>query len=143
MSDHSAIIETITNLFVGTDERDWARVRRCFATRVLFDMTSLAGGEPSTLTPQEIADGWDKGLKPIQSVHHQAGNFLVRVGGDEADAFCYAVAYHYRPVKSGQNTRVFVGSYEFHLVRTFEQWKIDAFKFNLKFIDGNPNLEQG
>ena len=50
------IIETITNLFIGTDERDWARVRACFATRVLFDMTSLTGGEPATLTPQQITD---------------------------------------------------------------------------------------
>ena len=142
MSDQRDIIETITNLFIGTDERDWQRVRRCFATHVQFDMTSLAGGEPATLTPQQITDGWDAGLKPIQSVHHQAGNFLVEIGSDEADAFCYAIAYHYKPVKSGRNTRVFVGSYEFHLIRTFEQWKIDRFKFNLKFIDGNPDLEK-
>ena len=142
MSDRADIIETITNLFVATDERNWPRVRQCFATHVLFDMTSLAGGSPATLTPQQITDGWDTGLKPIQSVHHQAGNFLVRIGGDEAEAFCYAIAYHYRPVKSGNNTRVFVGSYDFHLVRSFETWKIDAFKFNLKFIDGNKDLEK-
>jgi hypothetical protein len=125
------IIETITNLFVGTDERDWERVRRCFAARVLFDMTSLAGGEPAVLTPQQIADGWDAGLKPIRHVHHQAGNFLVRVNGEQADAFCYAVAYHHTDGK----TRMFVGSYDFHLANAFERWVIDRFKFNLKFID--------
>ena len=125
------IIETITNLFVGTDKRDWSRVRACFATRVLFDMTSLAGGEPATLTPEQITDGWDTGLKPIQHVHHQAGNFIVRVAAEQAEAFCYGVAYHHTDGK----TRTFVGSYEFHLANAFERWVIDRFKFNLKFID--------
>ena len=142
MSDRSDIIEAITNLFIATDERNWSRVRHCFATHVTFDMTSLAGGAPATLTPEQIAEGWEQGLRPIQSVHHQAGNFIVRLGSDEAEAFCYAIAYHYRPVKSGNNTRVFVGSYDFHFVRSFEVWKIDGFKFNLKFIDGNKDLEK-
>jgi len=129
--DERGVIEVITNLFVGTDNRDWALVQRCFAPRVLFDMTSMAGAEPATLTPQQITDAWDAELKPIRAVHHQVGNFLVRIQGDEADAFCYGIAYHYRPAQSGRNTRVFVGSYDFHLVRG----KIDSFRFNLKFID--------
>ena len=142
MSDQRDIIETITNLFIATDERNWPRARQCFATHVLFDMTSMAGGEPATLTPQQITDAWDAGLKPIQSLHHQAGNYLVRIGGDEAEAFCYGIAYHYKPVKSGRNTRVFVGSYDFHFLRSFGVWRIDGFKFNLKFIDGNANLDK-
>jgi hypothetical protein len=135
MSERGEIVETIVNLFVGTDDRDWTRVRHCFAPHVHFDMTSLAGGKPATLTPEQIVTGWAEGLKDVQSIHHQAGNFLVTLNGDEADAFCYATAYHYRPDPSGRNTRTFVGSYEFHLIRTFEQWKIDSFRFNLKFID--------
>lgn len=102
MSDRGEIIEVITRLFVGTDKRDWNAVRHCFASHVHFDMTSLAGGEPAELTPQQITDGWDAGLRPIAHVHHQAGTFLVNVhaSSTEADAFCYAVAYHYRQTKS-------------------------------------------
>ncbi|HSP36040.1 MAG TPA: hypothetical protein VLU46_17140 [Thermoanaerobaculia bacterium] len=59
-----------------------------------------------------------------------------------AHAFCYAVAYHYRKTKSGRNTRTFVGSYDFDLHRRDGQWRVGRFKFNLKFIEGNPNLEQ-
>jgi hypothetical protein len=104
-------------------------------------MTSVAGGTTATLTPQQIADGWEQGLKPIQAVHHQAGNFLVTFSGSEADASCYGIAYHYRPTKSGKNTRVFVGTYDFHLRLHGDDWKIEMFRFNLRFIDGNPNLE--
>jgi hypothetical protein len=65
------------------------------------------------------------------------------VNGDRAIAFCYGIALHYRKTKSGKNTRTFVGSYDFTLHREAgELWRIDAFKFNLKFIDGNVALEK-
>jgi len=135
------IIGVINDLFVGTDNRDWAMVKRCFADKVLFDMTSLAGGAPSTLTPQQIVEAWDQGLKPLKAVHHQAGNYSVTVQGHEATAHCYGIAYHYLPNKTNRDTRTFVGSYDFHLTNKEQNWRIDQFKFNLKFIDGNPNLE--
>lgn len=42
------------------------------------------------------------------SVHHQVGNLSIRCGEREATASRYGIAYHYRPTKSGRNTRVFV-----------------------------------
>ncbi len=142
MTEKNRVIETVNRLFIGTDNRDWARVKTLFASRVLFDMTSLAGGKPANITPQEIVDGWDRGLKALKAIHHQAGNFLVEVRGSEANAFCYGVAWHYLPNKTSRNTRTFVGSYDVHLVQQDGEWKIDRFKFNLKFIDGNPDLEK-
>ena len=136
------IIGVINDLFVGTDDRDWAKVKRCFADKVLFDMTSLAGGSPTTMTHKQIVDAWDQGLKPLKAVHHQAGNYAVTVQDHEATAHCYGIAYHYLPNKTNQNTRTFVGSYDFHLTNRDKNWRIDQFKFNLKFIDGNPDLEK-
>lgn len=141
-SDRDRIIETINLLFIGTDQRDWERVTALFAPKVLFDMTSLAGGTPVTVTPREIVAGWDKGLKPLKAVHHQAGNYIVSVNGDEADAFCYGIATHYLPTKSGRDTRTFAGSYDFHLVKQDGVWWIDRFRFTLKYIDGNKDLEK-
>ena len=136
--DEREVVRAIDRLFIATDERDWAAVRDCFAERVAFEMT---GSEPATRTPDEIAAGWDEGLRHLQAIHHQSGNFRVTVDGDQADAACYGTAWHYLPNESGRNTRVFVGSYDFHLARAGEGWKIDRFRFALKFIDGNPNLE--
>ncbi len=140
--DKDRIVETINQLFIGTDQRDWNKVKSLFAPEVRFDMTSLAGGTPRVMTPQQIVDGWDKGLKPLKAIHHQSGNFIVTVAGDQADAFCYGTATHYLPTKSGRNVRTFVGSYDFHLVRNDGVWWIDALKFNLKYIDGNKDLEK-
>ena len=83
-----------------------------------------------------------QGLRTLDAVHHQAGNYRVDVGGAEASAFCYGIATHYRRTKSGRNTRTFVGSYDFRLVRQSGEWRITAFRFNLKYIDGNVELEK-
>jgi hypothetical protein len=136
------IIDVINQLFIATDKRDWPAVRRCFAEAVLFDMTSLTGGTPSRLTPEQIAAGWEDGLRAIEVIHHQAGNYRVDVRGDRGTAFCYAIASHYRRTRSGRNTRTLVGSYDFHLIRLDGRWQIDSFRFNLKYVDGNANLEQ-
>jgi hypothetical protein len=129
--DQRDIHNVIVRLFVATDQRDWTGVEECLTDDVLMDMTSLAGGEPARVTGSQIAAGWRDGLQPIDQVHHQVGNFRISINGDEADAFCYGVAYHYRNITSPDNTRTFVGSYDLHLARTSSGWRIDSFRFNL------------
>jgi hypothetical protein len=135
------IIDCINRLFVGTDNRDWDTVKNCFASRVLFDMSSMGAGEAKEIGPDDITAMWDTGLKPLHAIHHQAGNYIVKVDGSEASAFCYGIAIHYLPNKTNNNTRTFVGSYDFSFSKEDDEWKIRQFKFNLKFVDGNRELE--
>lgn len=139
--EQNKIIEVITRLFVGTDNRDWAQVKDCFTGSVWFDMSSMGAGDPGYLSPDNIVAMWDKGLKPLKAIHHQAGNYLVTVNGTKAEAFCYATASHYLPNKTNNNTRMFVGSYNFELEKGGDGWRIFKFKFNLKYVEGNQNLE--
>jgi hypothetical protein len=141
LKDQNDVIAAATRLFVCTDTRDWSCVQDVFAPEVLFDMTSLGAPRAEKKTAKQIAAMWDEGLKALTAIHHQAGNFQATVKGNEADLFCYGVAYHYLPNPTNQNTRTFVGSYTFHLVRGEGGWKIDRFKFTMKFIDGNKDLE--
>jgi hypothetical protein len=140
-ADRDAVLATVNRVFLGTDARDWAAVRGCFAASVLFDMTSVAGGQPAQLTPEQITAGWEAGLRPLEQIHHQTGNFVVSVAGNEATVFCYGIAFHYRATRSGRNTRTFVGSYDLGLRRE-GTWKVHLFRFNLKFVDGNRDLEK-
>ena len=78
---------------------------------VRFDMSSAGGGPAGIVPASEIALGWRTGLAPIEQVHHQAGNYVVRLFGDHAEAFCYGIAYHHKKRSDGKNTREFVGSY--------------------------------
>lgn len=142
LSDKQQIVEVITDLFLATDRKDWPAVIDCFTPQVVFDMSSL-GGPPATATAaKDIAAGWEQGLAPITAVHHQAGNFRVTPRGDEADAFCYGIAIHYRANPTGRDTRTFVGSYEFGLRRDGGRWRINRFRFVVKFVDGNLELER-
>jgi hypothetical protein len=141
VQDRDDVIAAANRLFICTDNKDWACVRDVFAPQVLFDMTSMTGGKPETRTPREIAALWEQGLKSVKAIHHQGGNYEVTVRGDEADLFCYGIAYHYLPNPTERNTRIFVGSYNEHFVRSGAGWKMDRFKYNLKFIDGNKDLE--
>jgi len=141
LTEKDHVISTVNRLFIHTDNCDWDRVRECFAPTVVFDMTSVVGGEAIELTPDDIVNSWAEGLEHLEAIHHQAGNYLVDVAGPEAAVFCYGIAQHYLPNDTGRNTRSFVGSYDFHLVKDEEAWRIDQFKFNLKYIDGNQNLE--
>ena len=83
----------------------------------------------------------DAGLKALQAIHHHVENYLVEVNSHKADAFCYGIASHFLPNNTGNNTRTFVGSYDFSLVRDGDGWLIRKFRFNLKYIDGNQDLE--
>ncbi len=80
--------ELVTRLFVSIDEKRWEDVARCFAAKVLFDMASLNGAKASRTSPKRIVEQWESGLKGLAATHHQIGNMLVNVDGDEAGAFC-------------------------------------------------------
>ncbi len=136
------VVDVVNQLFIQTDNRNWLMVEKCFAEQVAFDMTSLSGGEPENLTPQEITARWDEGLRDIAALHHQVGNFVVDVHGDDnAHVFCYGTAWHFKPLDSGRNTRIFVGSYEFDLEHGDDNmWRISSFWFDCKFVDGNADL---
>ncbi len=138
--DQNDIQSVVHRLFINTDRKDWTAVQLCFDDSVLFDMTSLAGGQPALLAARDITAAWDHGLKDVPAVHHQAGNFLITVKGDKADVFCYGIAMHYLLGKPDPYTRTFVGSYDFHLVRRAGAWKIDRFRFNSKYIVVNKDV---
>jgi hypothetical protein len=138
-----AVHDVITSLFVETDERNWEAVRACFAPYVLFDMSSLTGAEPARLAAEAIVEGWRAGLAAITAVHHQIGNLRIEVGDGEASAFCYGTATHFRKTASGRDTRTFVGTYDFHLTHDKPIWTVDLFRFKVKYVDGNLDLEKG
>jgi len=138
--DRDLVRDTVVELFMATDARDWDRVEGCFSPRVLFDMTSVAGGEAALRTPHEIAADWRAGLQDLDAVHHQVGNFQIDVVEEDAVVTCYGVAIHYLATASGEKTRTFVGTYRLHLEWLEDRWAIDGFTFDLKFVTGDPDL---
>jgi hypothetical protein len=138
-SQREQITEVVNKLFVYTDKRQWSKIiDEVFTDLVLFDMSSAGGEEAAFLGAKEICDNWDHGLRDIDSVHHQAGNYLVTIKDAEATVEAYAIAIHFKKKAVNGNTREFVGSYELSLGNIENKgWRIKGFKYYLKFMDSN------
>jgi hypothetical protein len=139
LSDRLAIADTITRLFVYTDQARWGDL----AEHIFTDTVDFDGGfgdPPGPRSGREIADGWRIGLARLDAVHHQAGNHLIEIHGDHATAHADAIAVHAKKDAVHGKTRTFVGSYTLGLQRVGEAWRIDRFSYQLKVIDGNVEL---
>src|SRR5262245_9140522 len=113
MTPREVIIEKVNQLFIYTDNRQWQQLlEEVFAEDVLFDISSVSGVSASLMKAKDICITWHNGFKNLDAVHHQAGNFLVKITGETAEAFCYAIAWHYKKAAYHGKTREFAGSYE-------------------------------
>ena len=144
-SKQDAIIELVNKLFVYTDSQQWHKLlKEVFKEKVFFDMSSMGDEPAKELMATEICEMWRKGFAGIDQVHHQSGNFIVTFKGDvevvEADVFCYSIASHFKQTATKGKTRELVGSYELHASFTDLGWRLDSFKYNLKYVNGNSEL---
>ncbi len=131
MSAERAVVE----LFVATDRRDWARVRRLLTSQVEVDMSSL-GGAAGLVDADALVAAWEAGLAPLDAVHHQVGNLRSTIHEDDAHVACHGVAYHHVRSDDGGRTRRFVGTYDVGLQDSPRGWHIHTFRFDLRFTDG-------
>jgi len=142
VADKLEITEVVNRLFIHTDYRDWDKLKTLvFTENIWFDMSSAGGGEPKEISATEVCNLWNEGFQAIDGVHHQAGNYLIDIEDNKAIVFAYAVATHYKELATKGKVRVFTGSYDIGLVNTSNGWRINSFKYNLKFLDGNILLE--
>ena len=93
--EKSKINETVTQLFVATDNKDWNKVENIFAELVELDYSSMNRNPAVKLTPKQITESWKTILPGFAYTHHQLGNFLTNINENQADVFCYGTATHY------------------------------------------------
>ena len=139
-SARDEIVEIINKLFVYTDEQAWNKLQtEVFVETVMFDMSSL-GGEKMETTSENICTIWKKGFEGIDGINHLAGNYIIEISNNSATAFAYATATHYKASATKGNTREFTGTYNIGLIKNEAGWRIDRFKYNLKYATGNTDL---
>jgi hypothetical protein len=125
VNDKIELTELANKLFMYTDVQQWdLLLSEVFTDTVEFDMKSITGQEPQQLKASEICEMWNKGFAGIDSVHHQAGHYLITVKEDTADIYAYAVATHYKKETTLGNTRSFIGSYNLQALQTSNGWRI-------------------
>jgi hypothetical protein len=149
LMDEQAIIKTVNAIGLYADFDQWDRVAEQFADEVILDYTSYEsasagteGGNPETLTPQDVVAAWQTVLPGYDHTQHVIGNHQVEVTGDEATVVSTIHATHILENDTGENYWIFIGDYEHHLIRTEAGWKVDHMTANMRSQLGNPNLSQ-
>ena len=135
------INETISQLFVASDNREWNKVEAIFADQVELDYSSMNGNPAVVLSPKQITDNWKTILPGFTNTHHQLGNFITKQNRNTAEVFCYGTATHYLEHEAG-NIWTVVGSYDIELEQFDGKWRITKMKLNYKYQDGNTQLPQ-
>jgi hypothetical protein len=141
-TEREQIVEIVNKLFVYTDNQEWRKLQdEVFTSQIELDMVSMGAPKPERVSSREICYRWEKAFKELDSVHHQAGNYIVKINGDIASVLAYSIASHYKESAKKEKTREYVGSYDLQLTKTYGEWRIEKFKFNLKYSTGNLALE--
>ena len=142
LTEREQVVEVLNRLFYYTDHQQWDKLKsEVFDREVLMDMTSLGASKAEIWSAERICDEWEQGFENLDSIHHQSGNYMIEFSGSSANAKAYAIASHYKKDASQGSTREFIGSYDFILGKTKDGWKLNSFKFNLKYMKGNLELE--
>lgn len=142
MTEREKIIETVNKLFVYTDTQNWDALKsEVFEENVHLDMSSM-GSPAIDTTAERICEMWDEAFKGIDHVFHLAGNHVFeQLNESSAQLIVYSIASHYKANTTNGPTRQFVGTYNLKLTRKGTHWRIYFFKYNLKFMKGNINLD--
>lgn len=140
MSDEFDVIVVCTRMAWYADQQNWEALTGLFGDTVLLDYTSLNGGEPAVLTPEQIASAWAGSLGGFDATQHLVTNHLVTVDGDKAVCTAAFQATHYLPNPHGSPLWTLGGDYRFDLVRTAGKWRIAGLMMTARWADGNQHL---
>ncbi|MEU8525847.1 nuclear transport factor 2 family protein [Streptomyces sp. NPDC048629] len=131
--DRLDIIDTCNRMAWHADQREWEVLADLFADEATLDYTSLNGGEPVTLTPAQIVEGWRTGLEAYAATQHLLGTHLVTVDGDGALCTATFQATHR---KANASRWTLGGTYRFDLIRTGGEWRITGVVMTAVWSDG-------
>ncbi len=132
-----AIQTAIARMLGAIDALDWPALGASFAPAIDTDYTSLWGGEPATLSPEELLASWKDLAFGFDATQHLVGPVVVRERrGDEAIAETTVRAYHHL---SGQTWMV-SGGYVFRMRRTGGEWLIAGITLHTYYQEGDRDL---
>ena len=138
--DRLAILELIGNLALLLDARDWDALEQVWADQVVYDRTSLFGGEPETLTPAEVVAGYQAALGGLDALHHLITGHVISIDGDKATCAANMQGTHVLANPSGDDMWTVGGRHDYELERTADGWRIAGLKFTVQWATGNMQI---
>lgn len=110
--------DVLPRMLYAIDVLDWPAVREAFADEVRLDYTSLSGGEPETLTRDDLIARWQGLLPGFDATQHLIGPvILTDEGGTGVRADAHVRGYHHIGDREGGQTWAVHGHYTARLAR--------------------------
>jgi hypothetical protein len=142
MTDRIEIADCIGAFAVHVDHRQWNALLALFAPQVAVDYTSLFGGEPSTLSREQLIGNWRQLLPGFTQTTHVIGCPTIAVSGETARAAASVVAWHFikEPALKGNDHWLVGGCYEFRFTKLDGSWRISGLTLARAWAEGNLDL---
>ncbi|MER5348383.1 nuclear transport factor 2 family protein [Streptomyces mirabilis] len=144
LEDRNAIVDVVIKYATSIDEADWEGYASIFTDPVHVDF-SEAGLPASDFPRDQFISFAAQGLGAWTARQHISPNH--RVVFDETDpdkAICYSYMYaqHYLKDAPSGDFYLMRGSYDNHMVRTPDGWKIASLTQHIGWLEGNANAVQ-
>lgn len=119
--------QTVLAMTAAIDAGGLDIVDRFFAPRTRLDYTSLWGGDPVELSPDEIQAAWGQIVPGFEATWHELSSIVIELSDPAtASLTCAVDARHWL----GQDVWRLQGEYRFTLLRT-DRWRIATMAFHL------------
>ncbi len=140
IADELAIRRIVDEIDNACDAKDWKTLRTFFTDEVEVDFTSLVGGEPATISADDLIKGWETNLFSEKKTFHQRGNHRIEIKGDSAEVF--SKAYAFNLLESGEVIGLWEvwGNYTHTLRRTETGWKVSGMTLNVIHQRGDEKV---
>ena len=123
----SKVISVVASIPLAVDLAAHDLAEKAFAEKVVIDYTSLWGGTPNTMTPQELMAAW-KGIVPgFDATWHELSRLTAQINGNKVTAGAFVDGRHWLGDKLWRP----VGNYEWDLEKQGGQWKVTRMAFKM------------
>jgi hypothetical protein len=130
--------DVITTMFHAVDDLDWATVRRCCASVLATDYTSLWGGEPGRVSVDDLVTDWGGMAPGFDATQHLLGPFaLIDASETSLTVGTNVRAYHHI---AGLGTWLVAGRYVIGLTPTDGDWVIGGITLHARYEVGDRQL---
>ena len=140
LRDRIDVIDVCRRMAWYMDEHSWPALQNLFTDKVILDYTSLSGGEPSSVSREELIETWRRSLSGYDAVQHLVSNETVELDGDRAKAAAMFIATHLLPNPHGGPLWTVGGEYRYRLLRTGSGWRITELAMRIAWSDGNRHI---
>jgi hypothetical protein len=122
------------------DQCAWGQMSDLFTDKVVLDYSSLTGGQPATVSREEMIEAWRRNREGLTATQHMISNQLVTVNGEAATAAAMFQATQYLPNPYGGPLWRLGGEYRYRLLRAADAWRISELTMIIHWADGNRHI---